>query len=328
MLTDPHDLLLFNQFYSLRFRAMRVLLKVFAGDRFKGVWVMQNQSMKTMIVALLMSGQAAFAGETDPALQKERLDQAGRERMLIQRIAKSTCFSMSGIEPERYAQVARKDIETFERVMLDLVGGSDDRGWQAETDLNVVRGIEGVLDTWAKLRPATLQVAHGDMLPVVFDQVMRLTDPTAAQVNAVVGEMLASGSDGQAMARQAKTVNAAGRQRMLTQKIAKQFCFLSNGVQTEQNRAGLKADMALFAETLDALHGAVPEGVGFVPASSDGAALLTSAQTLWGELEPVLQRGLAAEELTRDELRSVGRMSTQLLAVMVKVVKTYVAMEV
>lgn len=266
-----------------------------------------------------MSGSPSFAGQND------RLDLAGRERMLIQRIVKSSCYVLSDGRSTAIAERVVKDTGMFEETLRSLIDGSDALGWAPEENDRVLAALNGAYSKWDSLRPAALQVAHGDMASVAVMQIVTQTDDAVAAMNNAVTELQKANAVAGVDPRVSLTLNLAGRQRMLSQKVAKEFCFVYNDVSTEAMRASLTKSMSLFEETLSGLQNATYEGDGFVPPPADGAILLHQVNGTWSRLQPFLAAAANGESVTHDDLEEVMSLTDTLLSQTAATVKAYVA---
>lgn len=273
-------------------------------------------------LSLIFSG-AVQAGGMSAAVQNERLDLAGKERMLIQRVVKSSCYVLSDANGQVFADAALADVQDFEETLKALIEGSPERGWLPEAEPDVRAALKATYDRWVLLRPAALQVANGDMQDVPIRQIVNMTDDTVGQMNAAVNVMQKHNFDPTADPRFAKTINAAGRQRMLSQKMAKEFCFLYNDVAADKNRAGLQQSFALFDETLTALRTASESGQGLAPAGAKVSRLLDDVAETWSVLRPVIARAIEGEQPERKDFETVVALSDKLLSEMVRAVTGY-----
>jgi hypothetical protein len=99
----------------------------------------------------------------------------------------------------------------------------------------------------------------------------------------------------------ASAINKAGRQRMLSQRIAKAYCQLSLGIEAEASRALLHQSIALFDAQLVELSG-------FVNDAADRSAMADLAR-IWGPF-----RVRADGEVSREGCTELAAASEPLLA--------------
>ena len=273
-----------------------------------------------------MAWTPVLADTSSAAIQKERLDLAGRERMLIQRIVKSSCLVLSNIDTEHYAASAIKDTNMFETTLAELIAGSPERNWAPEANPKALAQMQDTYAKWNTLRPAALQVSHGDLMAFAVSQIIKDTDTTVTAMNTAVSDMANAMGTGSIDPKISKTLNAAGKQRMLSQKLAKEFCFLHNDVSAQMHRELLVETAAAFETTLDSLMTADTVTSEFIaPPTPQTELHLANAKRIWQNLSPIMQHAIDGEETTRADLENVAHLSDELLSEMIAAVKAYVA---
>jgi tetratricopeptide (TPR) repeat protein len=140
----------------------------------------------------------------------EAMNLSGMQRMLSQRIAKSYLMLASQVRPEQAGQQLEQSIAKFESNYLAL------REYAPTAE---IRGaLEQTGQTWQQYRELVLNRPE----PTTALRVLELSDRLLAQSERVV-QLLERHSGGQS----AVLVNRSGRQRMLSQRIAKLYLAMS-----------------------------------------------------------------------------------------------------
>jgi CRP-like cAMP-binding protein len=171
------------------------------------------------------------------------INMAGRQRMLSQRLAKSWLLLGHGIQPGRSRSILAQSAALFEEQMavLDMLAPNDD----------VRRAHAGVEEIWRRYRTLLACEPEPRGARELFDLNETLL---AATHDMTLAYERASDSP------QGRWVNLAGRQRMLSQRIAKFYLFTQWGIHVARSRAGLAEAMQEFATALTEL--AVPAQAG------------------------------------------------------------------
>jgi len=105
---------------------------------------------------------------SDPAsvIQSDalRIDIAGRQRMLSQKISKELCYTLSGIETDASREAMGKTVSTFDVSLTALREGMPAAGIQPSANPDIIAGLDVVAGHWAKLQPYFQKVMASETL--------------------------------------------------------------------------------------------------------------------------------------------------------------------
>jgi len=194
---------------------------------------------------------------------------AGKQRMLTQKMSKELLLIVAGSDIRQidiqdvYSELL-KTSAMFERILKGLQEGEEELGLRPAKNKVVMGRLKIIEGMWASFRPNVdlVLTSSGDTEVItVSSQSIHILN----EVDKVVGllEMEAMQESG---ANRGAVINYAGRQRMLTQKMAKEMLLVYFRA---ENRNNLFKSMWMFEETLRALT----EG-GTVTKSDDGKIML------------------------------------------------------
>ncbi|MBB5018140.1 NADH dehydrogenase/NADH:ubiquinone oxidoreductase subunit G [Chitinivorax tropicus] len=153
-------------------------------------------------LAALVSASAYAAEIPYPDL----INKAGRQRMLSQRIVKAYLQLGANVLPEQGRQVLNESMKTFEQQLADLK--------QADLPANVDAAIEKEEQQWKAFR----ELVSGPVTQVTARKLQSQSDSLLATANEVT--LALQDAYGQPSG---KFVNLAGRQRMLSQMLSRQY---------------------------------------------------------------------------------------------------------
>ncbi|MCF6271965.1 MAG: type IV pili methyl-accepting chemotaxis transducer N-terminal domain-containing protein [Rhodobacteraceae bacterium] len=220
--------------------------------------------------------------------------------MLSQRIVKSACLASLGIERDRNRAVLADSLQRFQKSILALQSGDPAIGLSPEQNPEILARLNGISTAWpdffnianislspAGLTPASLQdfdVRGLSMLAGMNDTVQLIARTYGSQIEEL--PLILSIS-----------IDLAGRQRMLTQKMVKEFCLIDAGVEVEANRENLAASLALFNNTLEGLFNGIP-GILVEAPNYDIRKKLREVSELWQPMNTVLQAVASGTQIT------------------------------
>lgn len=249
--------------------------------------------------AVVLAGLAAGACPGPARAQlpglNEAINEAGRERM-SQRLAKCWLARAMAVEADLAARTLAGSLERFERQLADLT---------AYAPQPAVRGTYAQLgQAWAAYK-ATLAAAAPDRVhagEVLADagRVLQLAHLGTTQLEALSGQPAG------------RWVNLAGRQRMLSQRLAALAFAAAWGVQVAENRGEIVRARAEFTAAHAQLM-AAPEATPAIRAD------LQLAQVQWTFLDRALDAlgdATAAGAPPREHLGHVFTTSERILEVM------------
>ncbi|MGF1501264.1 MAG: type IV pili methyl-accepting chemotaxis transducer N-terminal domain-containing protein [Paracoccaceae bacterium] len=273
-------------------------------------------------------GAAALLGPRATAAPSEAearraINLAGRQRMLSQRMARATFFTRLGIEPSRHLEMVAAASALFDETLAGLENGSDPLGLATEASPRMLEGIAGVKDVWEVMQPATVEIAEtGAVSDASFETIaannvslLFTSDNVVDQLVSVHGTR--TGNQGLAAA-----INIAGRQRMLSQKMAKEAALIGLGLGVTENPRNLRDSALLFDQSLTVLiEGEDRLGI---PAAPDFIRIkLLEVRSIWGGYGEIMQGIVAGAEVDRLAQISIAAQADPLLVTMNEAVGLY-----
>lgn len=267
----------------------------------------------------------SFANSAEVAEASLRVNIAGRQRMLSQRMSKAACFAYIGVDAGAHNAMLNGAVTLFKLSHKALIYGDADTGLGAEKIPAAIEALALVDTRWDKF----------------FEQIWIITSAkkkTRDQIAALDGvgllllrdmndavHIIASGYGNlldDLPLIQSITIDVAGRQRMLTQKAAKEFCLIDAGIDIEANRAKLAETIALFSNTLEALINGMP-GMVITPPNDAVLAKLREVEAEWSAPYAVLSDISGGSQACCGQGHEIGVQMEMVLILMNQAVKMY-----
>lgn len=284
----------------------------------------------TVILSMALTTQtvAETAGGANFVEQvggEQRINFSGKLRMLSQRIPAAACNLSAGVVPSSSRAVLDGAMQEFEEILTGLEHGDDGRGIFGPEDRHrTLRVIEEVHKVYDPIKTVLDAEATGDLsrdaAQVLADQNMELLGIAKLLVSELTGQYANPVALTQS---NAITIDIAGRQRMLTQKMSKEVCLILSDMNAEGAKESLGGTINMFEVSLGALRNGMDQ-VGINPPPnqqiSEGLALV---QTDWKAIAPQVQAVLNGEILTTDQRAIVFEGLTTTLKDMNAVVGMY-----
>lgn len=252
-----------------------------------------------------------FAQNAQAEEAKHRVNLAGRQRMLSQRMSMAACFIYIGVERDKHADILFKTHALFDSTHTALRDGDEELGLSEEVTPEVINALVTVDTKWSAYSPMASQVvSEGKTTRDALQSLNVVGLEVLDTMNSAVGETARAygGELDELPMLLSLTIDFAGRQRMLTQKMTKEFCLIDAGIDAEENRVNLAETLSDFNATHEALVNGYPGMIMAAP-NYDIRSKLTEVSTLWesgnaaftriadGEEITDLDRGIAAKEI-------------------------------
>ncbi|MFK7752397.1 MAG: type IV pili methyl-accepting chemotaxis transducer N-terminal domain-containing protein [Sedimentitalea sp.] len=255
----------------------------------------------------------------------ERINFSGKLRMLSQRIPSAACNAFSGIEPEKAtAQLAAATAE-FELILNGLQFGEAKLNMKGEeSDRKVLIDIAKVREHWGPLQTIAQDIVDNGGTEVEITEIAERSAPLLGAAKHLVSVLVGEYSDPTALLQaDALTIDIAGRQRMLAQRISKNVCLASSRFSTELALKELAGARNIYDASVRALRFGMPNAGITATTNPDILAGLDSVLALWEDIQPVLDSVAAGENISDENRARIFLAMNSLTGQMNKLVGTY-----
>lgn len=253
-------------------------------------WVTDFAIRMLACLALTTGGLAAPSPATATIAQdaaKRKINLAGRQRMLSQRIAMLSCMADTDVLVDQSLAKARAATDLFDRTLTGLRQGSDDQGLAPEDNTGVLEALTIVDRLWLDYGAAVNRYLEGQEEPAL--RAIHLRNLAILKnMNTAVGIMERTYGEGLISADIAAALNIAGRQRMLIMKALKEACMAGRSFDPQEDRRALARTVSLFESSLYKLRtGNEWDGI-VAPPSFEIEMQLELVQMVWDWMRPQL----------------------------------------
>ncbi len=282
-------------------------------------------------VFLLMLGIAGVTVAADGPTSAEYgvvLNLSGKQRMLTQKMSKEILLVALGQETEKNLANLSKTSGLFDKTLKGLRVGSDELRLPPTSSSRILRQLGKIDAIWADFYPVVKAVidagnASKDHVAAIASNNLSLLK----QMNKAVGLYEKDAKKGglKSAPGLAATINLSGKQRMLTQKMSKEFLLVAYGHEAEDNKLSLLETYSLFERTLKGLQdgdetlglpGTKPQHI------RDQLAVVSG---LWSDFKPIVEYGAdhKTASIGKDKIGELASTNLPLLKEMNKAVGMY-----
>ncbi|MCK4440990.1 MAG: type IV pili methyl-accepting chemotaxis transducer N-terminal domain-containing protein [Sulfurovaceae bacterium] len=275
-------------------------------------------SIVALSACLTMAVQAeapkAEATAVSQTKQQRRtvINLAGKQRMLTQKMSKEALFIAKGIDVKENTENLKKTASLFDKTLKGLVEGDESLKLPKTTNKEILAQLKKVSDLWASFKANIDKVANGSTDKATLEAIAKENLPLLKNMNQAV-QLYTKASGSKLDPEMAKTINLAGKQRMLTQKMTKELLLVANGIDTDANKENAKKTGKLFETTLKDLMDKCK--------NKDIKAQLEEVSKIWGDYKAIIEK----TDTSDASLKKAEELNMPLLKNMNKAVKMYEA---
>lgn len=269
----------------------------------------------------------AHAAEPTAAEYGTILNLSGRQRMLTQKMSKEVLLVALDVDKAANVDNLKSTSALFDKTLTGLKDGDASVGLPATSSKRILRQLTKVEELWAGFYPTIQAItSNGSVSAEQVAEIAAKNLPLLKQMNKTVGAYEKAAAKGGLSTDPglAATINLAGKQRMLTQKMSKEFLLIAYGQDAEANRLSLLETLTLFDRTLVGLFsGDATLGLPGNP-SAGVKAQLDVVQGLWNSFKPVVEAGSATgSSIAAGQISQLASSNLPLLREMNKAVGMY-----
>lgn len=289
--------------------------------------------LRAMAVSALAIGGAANAQDTkivktgfiEDAGGSERINYSGKLRMLSQRIPAAACFAHAGVETEKSAELLVAATSEFDLIINGLEFGEPKLNMKGEeTDRKILIGLKKLNELW---NPLHAEIADIHDTGGTDEEVVHIAEVSAPMLN--VAKKLVSVISGEyadptaLLQTDAMTIDIAGRQRMLAQRISKNVCLATSGFSKDAAIAEMAGARDMYDASVRALRFGMPDAGINATENETILAGLDDVLALWEGVQPILTSVAAGEDISGEHRAHIYNSMNQLTGKMNTLVGMY-----
>jgi len=269
-----------------------------------------------------------FAAEPTSAEYGVVLNLSGKQRMLSQKMSKEVMLVALNMDAESNISHLKKTSSLFDKTLKGLRNGNKQLRLPPTSSARILRQLNKIDKIWSGFYPVIKDIINNKT--VNKEQVKLIAKnnlPLLKAMNKAVGlyEKDAKRGGLSSAPGLAATLNLSGKQRMLTQKMSKEFLLVAYGYQAEDNKLSLLETYTLFERTLKGLLDG-DEVLGLPGTKQQHIReQLGVVSNLWSTFKPIVEYGADYKTTTisKEKITTLAKTNLPLLKNMNKAVGMY-----
>lgn len=255
------------------------------------------------------------------------LNLSGKQRMLSQKMSKEVVLIALEENKAENLKNLKSTVALFDKTLIGLKDGDASLKLPPTTEGRILRQLKKTDLIWKDMHSAVKNViSNGKASKSDVAKVAELSLPLLGNMNKCVKlyEKDASKAGLASNPGLAVTINLSGKQRMLTQKMSKEFFLIAYGHDAENNRLSLLDTYSLFEKTLAGLLD------GDTDLDLPGTKRkhirdqLAKVKALWVTFQPKIAKAAKTNSSsTKSEITAIATQNVPLLGAMNSAVKMY-----
>jgi len=254
------------------------------------------------------------------------LNLSGRQRMLSQKMSKEVVLVALDVDRSQNLSNLQKTAVLFDTTLKALRDGDSAMQLPATEERRILKQLDKINSRhWVPFYAVIKEILAAKTVNDAQLEAIATQNPALLkQMNKCVKmyEKRAAKAGLKAAPGLAVSINLAGKQRMLTQKMSKEALLFAKGYKVEDNKLNVLETATLFSRTLTGLSKGDPTLD--LPGTSNTEIVqqLAIVAKLWRPFEKVMSSAYAPESktLTPEQIRTVAELNLPLLKAMNKAV--------
>jgi len=177
------------------------------------------------------------------------LNLSGKQRMLTQKMSKEALLVGKGIDIENNQKALKKTIALFDKTLKGLLNGDKELNLVKTKDKKIIKELQSVSALWKEFKIFIDRIADGKFKRTALKAIEMGNIPLLQSMNHIV-KMYEEKYKEQLSDKTATTINLAGKERMLIQKMTKELLLIAHNLESNSYMNSLKRGGRFFKDTL------------------------------------------------------------------------------
>ena len=221
---------------------------------------------------------------------------SGKQRMLTQKMTKESFLINLDVNKKQNVEKLKKSSTLFDKTLKGLMGGDNSLRLIDFKDTAITTQLKKVEKLWTPFYMEIKSVIENRATKKTYEFLELNNIPLLREMNRAVGLYSEKKSS---KFKLGNDINLAGKQRMLTQKMAKDLLIINSGIKTQQYKDDFKSSRELFTKTLKGLSDGDKDlklkGIELPKIKKQ----LKLVDTLWRDAQSSLDKALVGKDIQK-----------------------------
>ena len=208
--------------------------------------------MKNILLVLILFFSNLLLATTEKELANT-INLAGKQRMLIQKMTKEALLIHANLEKDKSIKRLKESSTLFDKTLKGLINGDKSLGLVKIDNKDISKELMSVNKLWKPFYKEIKNILSNRAKESSYEFLEKNNMTLLKKMNRVV-ELYSSLDNGNNKFRLANDINLAGKERMLTQRMAKDILAIKNNLDKKSHIRDFKESRELFSKILNGLQ--------------------------------------------------------------------------
>lgn len=255
------------------------------------------------------------------------IDLVEKQGMLVEKMSKESLLIALQVDAESRLADLKDSHELFNSVRSGLRDGNPGLGLPPATNPDILDRLARVDDLWPLFDGAIrTSLRSGAVGRGEVDSLAELNQPLQEALGGAVDAYVAEATSHQLRSMLETAISTASRQRLLSQRMAKEFLLIAYRHEARKNRSRLKKSTNLFDQAMkDLLQGDTQQRL-IAPPTQEIRFQLEAVSQVWRQIRPLMMAATAGDVPSKDEILKAAELDVKLLEAVNQAVTAYMAL--
>ncbi len=253
--------------------------------------------MKNILLVFLLLFSNLLLATTEKELATA-VNLAGKQRMLIQKMTKEALLVHANLDKEKSIKQLKESSTLFNRTLQGLINGDKSLGLVKIDNQNISKELNSIDKLWKPFYKEIKNIISNSADESSYEFLEKKNMILLKEMNRVV-KLYSSLNSKNSKFKLANDINFAGKERMLTQRMAKDILAIKNNLNKRSHIKDFKESRILFSKILNGLENGDKDLKLKGTKISNIVNQLNIVNNSWKDMQPILDSALKGKDILK-----------------------------